>query len=69
MESIFESVEATPLDSKNVPLIGKVGKVILQNDLFYIHDALNQTILTFDTKGNFIRILDKNGKGPVSISR
>ncbi len=64
MESIFESVEATPLDSKNVPLIGKVGKVILQNDLFYIHDALNQTILTFDTKGNFIRILDKNGKGP-----
>lgn len=64
MESIFESVEAIPLDSKNVPLIGKAGKLLLQNNLFYIQDELNHTILTFDTKGNFIRILDKNGKGP-----
>ncbi len=64
MESIFESVEAIFLDSKDAPLIGKVGKVILQNDLLYIQDRLNHTILTFDRKGNFIRILDKKGKGP-----
>ncbi len=64
MESIFESVEAITLDSKDVPLIGEVGKSILQNDLLYIQDKLNHTILTFDMKGNFIRILDKKGKGP-----
>ncbi len=64
MESVFESVEAIFLDSKDAPLIGKVGKFIMKNDLLYIQDKLNHTILTFDMKGNFIRILDKKGKGP-----
>lgn len=63
LESIFESVEVIPLDSRNAPIIGKIGKVMLKNDLFFIQDILTHTISSFDTQGNYIRTLDKRGKG------
>lgn len=61
---VFESIDIYPLESDNVPLIGKIGKHIIYDSLIFIHDKSNHSVLTFDFQGKFKSILKKRGKGP-----
>lgn len=57
------------LETNKDNLIGKVDKIVLQNDKIYLLDKeQSSSIFIFDIKGNFISKIQKIGKGPGEYS-
>ncbi|MCF6358354.1 MAG: 6-bladed beta-propeller [Draconibacterium sp.] len=61
--NILDSIEFVKLETNKHCLIGNIRKIRHINDRFYILDK-NQIIYIFDSKGKFLKKLDKRGKGP-----
>lgn len=59
-----DSVQVIPLEDRDDCLVGKVSKLILQNDLIYIADELNQSVFVFDLNGKFVSRIHAEGSGP-----
>lgn len=63
IDSIFESIEAIPLETKDNCLISNIAKVRLHNDKLYVLNGLDQ-LLVFNKDGFFEREISHKGKGP-----
>ncbi len=62
---IKESFEVIPLETKENSLIGNIDKVVFTDDYIFVFDWLSsRAIFQFDTSGNFIRKIGKQGQGP-----
>jgi hypothetical protein len=62
--NLFASTQIVKLETNEHSLIGSVGKIIYENEKYYILDRNRQSVFIFDSKGKFINKLYKLGKGP-----
>lgn len=65
-DSIFQSIEIVPLETRKGCLIDKVKKVVINNEHLYIQNS-EINILIFDLNGKFIKSIGKKGRGPGEI--
>ncbi len=63
-DSVFSSVTYIPLETSEQSLVGEIDKIQLVDNVFYILDKQQNTILLFNSKGIFLRKLSKMGGGP-----
>ena len=61
---IFERIEIIKLETTDNSLFRYVNKVVCFNNVFYIHDYVEKTILSFDSAGKFLNKIDNRGQGP-----
>lgn len=61
---IFSHIELIPLETTNESLIKDINKLILYDDIYYLLDYRNSTILMFDSSGNFLYKINDKGDGP-----
>ena len=65
IETFFSAIEVVPLETTEESLLKKCGKVIFNNDKYYILDEGQHVIFVFDKHGHFIRSSKhKQGRGP-----
>ncbi|GAB6010955.1 6-bladed beta-propeller [Viscerimonas tarda] len=69
ISEIANGVEYIPLQTEDSILIGKIGKLIVRDNLFYLWDKLSETIFCFDSAGRFIHKIHKQGLGPEEYPR
>lgn len=60
---MFE-IEVIPLETNDTCLISGIRKIYYRNDELYIFDRKQKQIMLFDINGNFIRKIQRVGKGP-----
>ena len=63
IDSIFDTICITPLETNKNCLISSVNKVLINNDLVYIQNQ-RDNLYVFSIDGKFIREIGKKGKGP-----
>lgn len=63
-ENIIRNIRFVPLETKEECFVGKIDKVIVQDDKIFILDKSNKKILIFSLKGNFMRKIGNYGRGP-----
>jgi hypothetical protein len=61
IESEFDII---PLETNDNCLIGRVSKIISENNLYYVLDKLSKRIYIFNNKGKFVAVLNRCGVGP-----
>lgn len=61
---VEDSVLIVPLETKDDCLIGKVTKLIYQNNLIYIADNLSKSVFVFDLSGRLVSKIHSVGNGP-----
>jgi hypothetical protein len=64
LSSIGDSVTYIQLETTDECLIGRINKVIYEENIIYILDPMNRCIWLFSDKGKFISQLSKTGQGP-----
>lgn len=64
LSEVFSHVTYVKLESNSHSTIGTIGKMILIDDKFYIHDTKTSKILVFDKNGKYIFQISKQGRGP-----
>lgn len=64
VNKLFQDVELIQLDTNKRSLFGKIKKMCLTDSFMYIQDVLQEVVLVFDNKGQFVHKLNKNGRGP-----
>ena len=62
-DSIFDFIEAIPLETNNHCLISSVSKVTIYDSLVYIQNQKNN-LYVFSNSGKFIREISNKGNGP-----
>jgi hypothetical protein len=67
LSSIANSVEYLKLKTPPKLIIGRIDKLELCNNNFFIH--ANSAVYEFDREGNYIRQIGKRGKGPGEYTR
>jgi len=60
----FKHIELIPLETNENVLIGRLEKLIIHQNRFYIFDSHQLTVLVFDESGKFIFKVGKRGRGP-----
>jgi len=64
LSTVASGIEYIPLETSDESLVGTIGhQVFLDNGLIYIKDNTG-LIKIFDLKGNFVRKIDRVGRGP-----
>lgn len=63
IDSIFESIEAIPLETNKQCMISSVGKILIIDSCIYLQNG-NTNLFVFSTTGKFIREISHKGKGP-----
>ncbi|MCL1974368.1 MAG: 6-bladed beta-propeller [Bacteroidetes bacterium] len=61
---LFDHVEILTLDGKDAPLLGKVAKMVVKNDIYYIADPHNNKIHLYDVTGTYLNSVGEIGRGP-----
>ena len=46
-------------------LIGKMGRILMFENVIYIHDEMSDRLIAFSQKGKYLFKIDKKGKGPM----
>lgn len=69
ISKIAKSVEYIPLQTRDSILIGQVKKLVVWNGNFYIWDQLTETIFCFDSEGQFLHKIQKQGQAPDEYPR
>lgn len=59
-----EQIEIIVLETNEESLIGRIGKIIFQDEKYYILDSSTNSVLIFDKQGRYISKLSKVGQGP-----
>ena len=62
LSQIAESIQYIPLETNPRCILGKIRKVHLAGALIFVSDLKDLSI--FNTKGQFINRISKNGRGP-----
>jgi hypothetical protein len=52
------------LETSNECLVADISKIIFQNGMYYISDDVSLFLHVFDSKGKFLKKLEKQGQGP-----
>lgn len=64
-DKYFKSFRYIQLESDTNMLIGKIDKILYENDRIYIMDSrVTRSLFIFDKEGNFINKIDCHGQGP-----
>lgn len=63
IDSIFDFIEAIPLETNKQCLISSVSKVYVYDNLIFIQNQ-NDNLYVFSSSGSFIRQISNKGKGP-----
>lgn len=61
---IIDTILFIPLQTTDKSIIGKISRIFLQQDKYYIFDEQQKKVVVFDQTGKYVSHLDKNGKGP-----
>lgn len=62
---IFETLEYTRLETKDLNLIGNIYDIVIFKEKYYIVDKIkSKSIFVFNKKGEYLAKLGQNGKGP-----
>jgi hypothetical protein len=61
---LISEIEVIPLETNDTSLISGIRKMIYWNNELFIFDRNQKQIMLFDIKGNFIRKLQRVGRGP-----
>lgn len=65
LTDIFSKIELTPLETSKNAILGRPNKLIVWNNLFYIHNTQQNEVLVFDKNGSLIfSSKTYRGKGP-----
>lgn len=64
IEKYVKNKSFTRLETNDQSIISKVDKIMIFNDEFYLLDSSSKSILVFNKNGNFIRKLNREGRGP-----
>ena len=65
IETIFSAIEAVPLETTENSLLKRCGKIICNDDKYYILDEGQNAIFIFDMQGHFLKnSMHKEGRGP-----
>lgn len=62
-DSIFSSIEAVPLETKESCLMGRVAKVMFHKEKMIVLDD-RKSLFVFNLRGSFINTIGKEGRGP-----
>jgi hypothetical protein len=54
---------------KSKAILGRIGKVIIENEKLYLSDKSQAKILVFDLKGNLKEEIGRRGQGPGELDR
>lgn len=61
----IEEIDVIPLKMKNEHLLGEIYKVFYADEKFILFDRfVSPKILLFDEKGNFEKVILRQGRGP-----
>ena len=60
----FKYIELIPLETNDEVLIGRLGKVIYNQNNYYTLDMQQSIVHIFDEAGNFVSKIDRRGNGP-----
>lgn len=60
----FDSLEFVYIESNEQSIISKIGKIIFEEDHFFIQDLGTREIYIFDSKGRYEYKISSNGSGP-----
>jgi hypothetical protein len=62
---IYDSIQFVRLETRDDNLIGRIDKMIVTDDKFFILDiAIARKVFVFDISGKFLNIIGSNGEGP-----
>lgn len=59
---IIDSITYITLETTEI--VGDISKMKISDEGFFIHDEISKSILKFDTIGNFIYKINRQGRGP-----
>lgn len=63
-DGLVDHTEFIKLDSSKSSLMGHITQGIVDNNKIYLLDFFNQSLLSFDHQGKFLRKIGQKGKGP-----
>ena len=63
-DSIFTSVTYLPLETTDESIFYEINKILIHDDIYYLLDKKQSSILTFDKDGKYLKKLMKIGLGP-----
>ena len=70
LSEITEDIKKISLEFTDESIIGRIEKVIYQNDhLIVLDGSSDNKVLIFDSKGKFIRKIGRKGQGPGEYTR
>lgn len=69
LDDFFDTCRTVILDSTRQAMISNPGKIIKKDFLYYIHDENRQSILIFDTTGNFISEINHLGRSSMEYTQ
>lgn len=69
ISKIAVDLEYIPLQTGDSILIGKIKKLIVYNEKYYIWDSLTETIFCFDENGSYSHKIHRVGHGPKEYPR
>lgn len=64
LSSLFKKIEIIPLETTNESLITNIGRIIEYDHKYYILDDRTSMLFCFNSQGQFLFKIDKNGNGP-----
>lgn len=62
--SFFQSKKILPLETNNLALIGQIGRIYMAEDTLFVFDSSFQSIIIFNSKGQYINSIQNVGAGP-----
>ncbi|KAF0235563.1 MAG: hypothetical protein FD181_3427 [Prolixibacteraceae bacterium] len=62
-DNFVKSAEYIFLEEKY--LIGKMGRILMFENVIYIHDEMSDRLIAFSPKGKYLFKIDEKGKGPM----
>ena len=67
-EVLSDSIDIIPLEVTENCLISDIKKLEFYKNRIFISDRINAKIFVFDSEGNFLRSIGKQGRGPGEYS-
>ena len=67
-EVLSDSIDIIPLEVTENCLISDIKKLEFYKNRIFISDRINAKIFVFDSEGNFLRAIGKQGRGPGEYS-
>ena len=64
----FKHIELIPLETSKNALIGRISKMMIHQNRYYILDYQQKNVQVFDESGKFILKIGKQGRGPGEYS-